>query len=336
MAKCKKCGKGGIFFKVNSNGICKDCERIESNDKNREKQEIKENPLAIWLKSNSKGLLDNKLEECSNCLNIAIKSEKDNDFVTTRRNVIVSINCLKKYNKDNNNKLLTLEESLRKELRDFAVYRDPYYNEYVKLILKNIFDKGSILQYELISLCNIINEDDTKYCIDIAVQDGIITKEKSGRSYKLTLLKEIEIKDIDYSTMASLKKQYEFKNNKEKYNELVEFTDISPYWQITELIDKSTSVLDNILNGITRRYDDPFWNVFYPPNTLTSNTSIRALSKEYLKGKKINSGLPTLQEVLKNNKDNPFIDKKTIEQHFNESGELILKPDIGLDSNCNK
>ena len=28
MAKCKRCNKGGLFFKVNANGICKDCERI--------------------------------------------------------------------------------------------------------------------------------------------------------------------------------------------------------------------------------------------------------------------------------------------------------------------
>jgi hypothetical protein len=28
MAKCNKCGKGGFFFKVNSNGTCKECERI--------------------------------------------------------------------------------------------------------------------------------------------------------------------------------------------------------------------------------------------------------------------------------------------------------------------
>jgi hypothetical protein len=28
MAKCKDCGKGGFFFKVNSEGLCKECERI--------------------------------------------------------------------------------------------------------------------------------------------------------------------------------------------------------------------------------------------------------------------------------------------------------------------
>jgi chromosome segregation ATPase len=29
MAKCSKCGKSGIFFKVNTQGKCKECERIE-------------------------------------------------------------------------------------------------------------------------------------------------------------------------------------------------------------------------------------------------------------------------------------------------------------------
>ncbi len=29
MAKCSKCGKSGIFFKVNTQGKCKECERVE-------------------------------------------------------------------------------------------------------------------------------------------------------------------------------------------------------------------------------------------------------------------------------------------------------------------
>lgn len=29
MAKCKQCGKGGLFFRVNRGGICSDCERLE-------------------------------------------------------------------------------------------------------------------------------------------------------------------------------------------------------------------------------------------------------------------------------------------------------------------
>jgi FKBP-type peptidyl-prolyl cis-trans isomerase (trigger factor) len=38
MVKCIRCGKGSLFFKVNVNGICKDCERIE-------KLEAEENQL---------------------------------------------------------------------------------------------------------------------------------------------------------------------------------------------------------------------------------------------------------------------------------------------------
>jgi len=29
MAKCNKCGKRGFFLKLNSSGVCIDCERIE-------------------------------------------------------------------------------------------------------------------------------------------------------------------------------------------------------------------------------------------------------------------------------------------------------------------
>lgn len=40
MAKCNKCGKGGFFFKVNSNGICKECDRIAGiEEKERQLQE---------------------------------------------------------------------------------------------------------------------------------------------------------------------------------------------------------------------------------------------------------------------------------------------------------
>jgi hypothetical protein len=30
MAKCRHCGKGGLFHKVNENGLCVDCARIEA------------------------------------------------------------------------------------------------------------------------------------------------------------------------------------------------------------------------------------------------------------------------------------------------------------------
>jgi hypothetical protein len=38
MAKCNKCGKGGFFFKVNLQGICKECDRI--NELQKEEQQL--------------------------------------------------------------------------------------------------------------------------------------------------------------------------------------------------------------------------------------------------------------------------------------------------------
>jgi hypothetical protein len=41
MAKCKNCGKSGLFFKINSNGICKECDRIFRLQE--EERQLKEN-----------------------------------------------------------------------------------------------------------------------------------------------------------------------------------------------------------------------------------------------------------------------------------------------------
>ena len=54
MAKCKDCGKGGFFFKVNSNGLCKECERISI-------LKAKENKLLSDIKS-----LEDACAKCNN------------------------------------------------------------------------------------------------------------------------------------------------------------------------------------------------------------------------------------------------------------------------------
>lgn len=40
MAKCKKCGKGGLFFKVNKDGLCKKCELAEIEAQIAEKEKL--------------------------------------------------------------------------------------------------------------------------------------------------------------------------------------------------------------------------------------------------------------------------------------------------------
>ena len=74
MWKCKECGKRGIFFKTNADGLCKDCERISSlrakeaqlqgNIQALEKEytEIKNNKEALYRKISEQAKKDALLE----------------------------------------------------------------------------------------------------------------------------------------------------------------------------------------------------------------------------------------------------------------------------------
>lgn len=85
MAKCKRCGKKGLFLKVNFNGLCKDCERVtilenqeiqikksienlsaELNDKDRLYQSISEKAKEDALK-NITDEIDKKNDELKEC-----------------------------------------------------------------------------------------------------------------------------------------------------------------------------------------------------------------------------------------------------------------------------
>jgi len=69
MAKCKDCGKGGFFFKVNSAGLCKDCERISI-------LKAKENRLLCDIKA-----LEDACGKC-NSEYTDIKTKKDDLYRT--------------------------------------------------------------------------------------------------------------------------------------------------------------------------------------------------------------------------------------------------------------
>ena len=55
MAKCIKCGKKGIFFKINANGRCVQCERIailnEEEMQTKKRIEIQQNEYLTMKKS---------------------------------------------------------------------------------------------------------------------------------------------------------------------------------------------------------------------------------------------------------------------------------------------
>ena len=58
-----------------------------------------------------------------------------------------------------------------------------------------------------------------------------------------------------------------------------EITKHRPIWIYSAVNDSRTRPAHAALNGVARRYDDPFWDTFYPPNGYRCRCSVRTASE---------------------------------------------------------
>lgn len=63
-----------------------------------------------------------------------------------------------------------------------------------------------------------------------------------------------------------------------RWAEQMENVDDRPYWMYTGINDSHTRKSDLALHGLVLRYDDPFWQAFYPPNGWRCRCGVIALS----------------------------------------------------------
>ena len=87
-----------------------------------------------------------------------------------------------------------------------------------------------------------------------------------------------------------------------------------PYWLYSAVNDSATRPSHMAMNGIIRRFDDPIWEEWYPPNGFRCRCKVIALSKEAAqrRGLKVDQG-----------QTDEYIDKNT--------GEILsLTPDKGF------
>lgn len=72
-----------------------------------------------------------------------------------------------------------------------------------------------------------------------------------------------------------------------RFREMMENTKNRPYWMYDAVGDNRTRPGHAALNGIIFRYDDPFWDTHYPPNGYNCRCSVRALSENNIKDRKM-------------------------------------------------
>lgn len=70
-----------------------------------------------------------------------------------------------------------------------------------------------------------------------------------------------------------------------RYKSFMENVDDRPNWEYVAVLDGRTRPSHRALNGRIFRYDDPFWNSFYPPNGFNCRCRVRARSEDDMTSK---------------------------------------------------
>jgi DNA repair exonuclease SbcCD ATPase subunit len=126
MAKCVKCGKSGIFFKVNTEGICKDCERIEKLKTEKNKLKFAIELLEIDYSRTQKSYEEIRQNRDNLYAEIAEKAKKDAlgqiaDQIDDRNKELQKLNDrLNVLNEE----VIVLEEDVM--LESFALYKPKF------------------------------------------------------------------------------------------------------------------------------------------------------------------------------------------------------------------
>jgi SPP1 gp7 family putative phage head morphogenesis protein len=104
-----------------------------------------------------------------------------------------------------------------------------------------------------------------------------------------------------------------------RYKRQIENAESAPFWRYMAVMDGSTRPAHQKLHNLVFRYDDPFWNVFYPPNGYNCRCSVQALTESALERKKLD-----VSQSDGNLSGSGFIDPKT---------NTLVTPSEGWDHN---
>ncbi|MEW5819341.1 MAG: phage minor head protein [Cyanobacteriota bacterium] len=110
------------------------------------------------------------------------------------------------------------------------------------------------------------------------------------------------------------------------------------FWQYEAVIDPSTNPLHKALDGKVLKFNDPFWQFFFPPNDYNCRCSVRAFNERDIQRKNliVETSKNKLFITKTNNKDIPvFIDDNTglnISPHTDWCFNISEKPFVEVET----
>jgi SPP1 gp7 family putative phage head morphogenesis protein len=155
----------------------------------------------------------------------------------------------------------------------------------------------------------------------------VIVVDKAGIAQKAQLgsmhrLKTIYSVNMQTSYMAG------------RYQTQIENTDNRPFWEYIAVLDEQTRPEHAELHGLVFRYDDPFWNSFYPPNGWRCRCRVNALSNYNMESKKLkpnkSAGLLSEEQKLVSKKSGEY---KPVTVYTDPLTGRKITPDVGWSHN---
>jgi len=120
-----------------------------------------------------------------------------------------------------------------------------------------------------------------------------------------------------------------------RYKTQIDNSDERPYWQYVAVMDSRTRPEPAELNEQTFRYDDPFWDSFYPPNGWRCRCRVRALSPDEVDDSSVESSKGHLSEEMQPVSKNSD-EMKPVAIYTDPLTGHKISPDVGWSYNPGK